>query len=124
MFYKSTRSTDAASVSAAQAIKQGLANDGGLFVPESIPQLSEADLKSLCGMPYDRRAAKILSMFLSDYTEEELLEKENSNGVSGQISMEIAMEGAENTETNDVFEVTDAPEYEEPSAEDDVIIDD
>ena len=59
-----------------------------------------------------------------EITEEELLEKENSNGVSGQISMEIAMEGAENTETNDVFEVSDAPEYEEPSAEDDVIIDD
>ncbi|MBR7097823.1 MAG: threonine synthase, partial [Clostridia bacterium] len=73
MFYKSTRSTAAASVSAAQAIKQGLADDGGLFVPESIPQLTHKDILALCEMSYPQRAAKILSMFLSDYTEEELL---------------------------------------------------
>ena len=73
MFYKSTRSTGAASVSAAQAIKQGLANDGGLFVPESVPQLTEEDIKALCKMSYPERAAKVLSMFLSDYTAEELL---------------------------------------------------
>ena len=36
MLYKSTRSTEPASVSSAQAIKQGLADDGGLFVPEQI----------------------------------------------------------------------------------------
>ena len=73
MFYKSTRSAGAATVSAAQAIKQGLANDGGLFVPESIPTLTDGDIQALCGMTYPQRAAKILSMFLSDYTEEELL---------------------------------------------------
>ncbi len=73
MFYKSTRSAGAATVSAAQAIKQGLANDGGLFVPESIPSLTDGDIQALRGMTYPQRAAKILSMFLSDYTEEELL---------------------------------------------------
>ncbi len=73
MFYKSTRSAGAATVSAAQAIKQGLANDGGLFVPESIPTLTDGDIQALCGMTYPQRAAKILSMFLSDYTEDELL---------------------------------------------------
>lgn len=73
MFFKSTRSTEAANVSAAQAIKQGLAEDGGLFVPESIPQLTEKDLLDLSKMSYPQRAAKILSMYLSDYTEEELL---------------------------------------------------
>ncbi len=73
MFYKSTRSAGSATVSAAQAIKQGLANDGGLFVPESIPALTDGDIQALCGMTYPQRAAKILSMFLSDYTEDELL---------------------------------------------------
>ena len=73
MLYKSTRSTEAASVSAAQAIKQGLAGDGGLFVPERIPALSAADLEALRGMSYPARAARILSLFLTDYTEEELL---------------------------------------------------
>ena len=61
-------------VSAAQAIVRGLAPDGGLFVPQTIPQLSNADLEALCKKNYPERAAKILSMFLSDYTEEELLE--------------------------------------------------
>ena len=73
MYYKSTRSTGAATVTAAQAIKQGLADDGGLFVPESIPALTEGDILALCKMSYPERAAKILSMFLTDYTEEELL---------------------------------------------------
>lgn len=73
MLYKSTRSTEPASVSSAQAIKQGLADDGGLFVPEHIPTLTASDLKLLCGMSYPERAARILSLFLTDYTEQELL---------------------------------------------------
>ena len=74
MLFKSTRSTQKATESAAQVIKQGLANDGGLFVPESIPALSEDEIKALCGDSYPVRAAKILSKFLGDYTYEELLE--------------------------------------------------
>ncbi len=74
MFYKSTRSTKPATVTAAQAIKQGLAEDGGLFLPESIPQLTENDLTALCKMDYAERAAKILSMYLTDYSYDELLE--------------------------------------------------
>lgn len=60
-------------VSAAGAIKQGLASDGGLFMPESMPEISRADLLKLCGMSYPERAAYILSLFLEDYTHEELL---------------------------------------------------
>ena len=72
MNFKSTRGTGTA-VSAAQAIKQGLAEDGGLFVPESLPVLTDADFTELSLQTYAERAAKILGMFLSDYTEEELL---------------------------------------------------
>ncbi len=74
IYFRSTRSTEKATVTAAQAIKQGLADDGGLFVPEYIPALTEEDILSLCKKSYAERAAKILSMFLTDYTEEELLE--------------------------------------------------
>lgn len=74
MFYKSTRSNDAASASAAQVIKQGLANDGGLFVPESLPTLTPEEIQALCKESYPVRAAAILSKFLTDYTYEELLE--------------------------------------------------
>ncbi|MBQ9805050.1 MAG: threonine synthase [Clostridia bacterium] len=73
MLYKSTRSQNAANASAAQIIKQGLAEDGGLFVPESVPSLSMDEIVALCKESYPVRAAKILSKFLTDYTYEELL---------------------------------------------------
>lgn len=73
MKYISTRNTGAAEgVSAAVAIKQGLAGDGGLFMPTEIPQLDRAKLSALIEKDYPTRAAEILSMFLTDYTKEEL----------------------------------------------------
>ncbi len=74
MNYSSTRSTNEnEKVSAAQAIKQGLANDGGLFMPDSIPSLSLNDIKALADKSYVERAVHVLSLFLTDYTKEELL---------------------------------------------------
>ena len=74
MNYRSTRSIAGDAVSAAVAIKNGLAPDGGLYMPESIPTLTAEELGALCAMPYPERAARILSLYLSDYTEQELLE--------------------------------------------------
>ena len=74
MNYYSTRDEKkTAPVSAAQAIKQGLADDGGLFVPETLPTLTQDLLRELCADDYATRAAKIMKLFLSDYTYEELL---------------------------------------------------
>ena len=73
MKYKSTRSKTETSVESAVAIKNGLAPDGGLYMPETIPTLTHEDLAALSDMSYPERAAKILSLYLSDYTEEELL---------------------------------------------------
>ena len=73
MNFQSTRDVNAAKYSAAQVIKQGLAADGGLFVPESIPTLTFDEIEALCKVDYPTRAAKILGKFLTDYTEEELL---------------------------------------------------
>ncbi len=73
MKYISTRGGTPEGVSAAQAIKQGLAGDGGLFMPESLPVLSTQMLQSLCDKTYAQRAAQILGMYLTDYTEGELL---------------------------------------------------
>lgn len=58
---------------AAQVIKQGLAEDGGLFVPESIPTVSSDFIKKLAAEDYAHRAADILSLYLTDYTYDELL---------------------------------------------------
>ncbi len=73
MLYKSTRSTQKADHSAAQIIKQGLACDGGLFVPEAIPAITMEEIQALCADTYPVRAAKILAKYLTDYTYEELL---------------------------------------------------
>ena len=73
MNYTSTRGKTKESVSSAYAIKTGLAADGGLFMPESIPALSGEELKKLMTLSYPERAARILSKFLTDYTYEELL---------------------------------------------------
>ncbi len=75
MFYYSTRDPKKTKkYTAAEIIKQGLADDGGLFIPESIPSLTEAEINELCFDSYPVRAAKILSKFLTDYTYDELLE--------------------------------------------------
>ena len=71
MKYQSTRNSDL-SLSAAEAIMQGLSRDGGLFVPESVPQLTEEFLTCLIGMPYAERSAAIMKLYLSDFTDEEL----------------------------------------------------
>ena len=73
MNYRSTRNLNQEAVSAAQAIKQGLCNDGGLFMPEEIPSITLDDIKALSEKNYAQRAAYILSLFLTDYTYEELL---------------------------------------------------
>ncbi len=73
MYYQSTRDPAHRKYTAAEVIQMGLAPDGGLFLPESIPPLGETELQDLCHDTYPVRAAKILSKFLSDYTYEELL---------------------------------------------------
>jgi len=74
MNYVSTRGKIKEKVSSAYAIKTGLAADGGLYMPESIPELSTEELSSLINMSYPERAATILARFLTDYTYDELLE--------------------------------------------------
>lgn len=75
MKYLSTRDTQKTpfTVTSADAIKRGLAPDRGLFMPESIPTLTEGDFNALLAMRYEERAADILSRFLTDYDKDHLL---------------------------------------------------
>ena len=73
MNFRSTRSTSPETVSSAFAIKNGLAPDGGLYMPEAIPSLTAEEVKSLVAKAYPERAAYVLGKFLTDYTAEELL---------------------------------------------------
>ncbi len=70
LIYQSTR--DASNkVTASQAILNGLASDGGLFTPLSMPQV-ELDFEALQFASYQEVAKLILSAFFDDFTEEEL----------------------------------------------------
>ncbi len=74
MKYVSTRDYSASpvAVTAAEAIKKGLAPDGGLYIPTGIPALTHGDVEALLGMSYAERAAYILALFLDDYDKEAL----------------------------------------------------
>ena len=71
MFYNSTQDKSKAVLSA-QAIAQGISQDGGLFVPESFPQITEEELKAMLSMSYQDRAKCIIAKYLTDFTEEEI----------------------------------------------------
>ncbi len=77
MKYKSTRDINV-NVTAAGAISRGLSADGGLFVPDSIPQLSKDKLLSMCDMSYPERAYEVFRLFLDDFTDEEIRHCVNS----------------------------------------------
>ena len=70
LVYQSTRDANN-TVTASQAILQGLATDGGLFTPISYPQL-ELDFTKLKDASYQEVAKLILSAFLDDFTDQEL----------------------------------------------------
>ena len=80
MNYYSTRDKSVR-MAAAEAVKMGLSRDGGLLTPCEIPRTGETFLSGLASLRYQERAAKIMGLYLTDYTEEELLQfAENAYG--------------------------------------------
>jgi threonine synthase len=71
MFYNSTRNSSV-KVNSAEAITQGISVEGGLFVPESIPQLSLDEIKTIGDMKYADRAAYVFAKYLTDFTDAEI----------------------------------------------------
>ena len=71
MNYISTRGNNQ-KMTSAQAIIAGLADDGGLFVPDELPQVDMEFIKGLTKLSYQERAARVLGGFLTDYTDEEI----------------------------------------------------
>lgn len=72
MKYVSTRG-GIETLSSAMAIKKGIADNGGLYVPDHIPLLTDTLFEKLVPMSYAERAAEILSLFLDDYDKTSLL---------------------------------------------------
>ena len=73
MTYTSTRAVNPIAVTSAEAIKKGLAPDGGLYMPTEIPTLTLEDIKSLSALSYPERAAFVLGKYLTDYSYDELI---------------------------------------------------
>ena len=71
MFYHSTQDNKK-KVTSAEAIAQGISPDGGLFVPESFPQLEPATLENMLSMSYQERAKLIITQYLTDFSDEEI----------------------------------------------------
>ena len=71
MYFVSTRGKGR--VTGAEAVVQGLAEDGGLFVPEKFPSVTKEEMERMLGMDYPERAALVLSKYFDDYDKDELL---------------------------------------------------
>ncbi len=76
LIYKSTRNANE-TATASMAILKGLANEGGLFVPDSIPAF-DVSLEELAKMDYRQVAYNVMKLMLTDFTEEELMHCINS----------------------------------------------
>ncbi|OQB14083.1 MAG: Threonine synthase [Firmicutes bacterium ADurb.Bin193] len=77
MEYQSTRSKDY-SCTSAEAIKEGLAKDGGLFVPGFFPKILPEEIEKMAEIGYNARAFNILRRFLTDFTDKEISDSVNA----------------------------------------------
>lgn len=66
MNYISTRGT-APTLGFGEAMMTGLARDGGLYVPETIPTLSHAEIAALAGAPYEEVAFRVMRPYLGGF---------------------------------------------------------
>ena len=71
MYYKSTRNSEV-NVTSAQAIAQGISEDGGLFVPSELPKLTLDEIRQMGDLSYGDRALFVFSKFLTDFTGAEI----------------------------------------------------
>lgn len=72
MRYVSTRGR-AEVLDFAQAMMTGLARDGGLYLPETIPSFSAEEIAALEGLPYEEVALRVVTPFVGDsFSQDEL----------------------------------------------------
>lgn len=89
MYYMSTRNTDL-KFKSAEAIKKGLSEDGGLFVPSEIPKITKDEISKLKDMTYIERAKYVLKKYLTDFSAKELSDCVEGAYGTGFDSEEVA----------------------------------
>ena len=73
MKFQSTRNKNLR-LDSAETIIKGLSDEGGLFVPEEVPHLEKEELAELSKLDYCERAKRVFAKYMTDFSEEELLE--------------------------------------------------
>ncbi len=73
MNFESTRNNKI-NITASKAILKGLSEDGGLFVPETFPQISNEEIEAMASKTYTEAAFDIIGKYLTDFTKEELMD--------------------------------------------------
>jgi threonine synthase len=66
MNYISTRGS-APVLGFGEAMMTGLARDGGLYVPETVPVMSQAEIAALAGLPYEEVAFRVMRPYLGGF---------------------------------------------------------
>jgi len=108
MFYTSTRD-NSVKVSSAEAIAQGISKDGGLFIPTEIPSISKDFIDSLVPLSYIERAKKVLSLYLTDFTADEIAMCVEGAYKEGKFSSEKVAPLADYNENASILELWRGP---------------
>ena len=108
MFYTSTRDKSV-KVTAAEAIAKGISSDGGLFVPVEIPQISLEFIEKLIPVSYIERAKNVLSLYLTDFSEEEISMCVEGAYKKGKFSSDKVSPLHKLSDTADVLELWRGP---------------
>ncbi|MEE1012691.1 MAG: threonine synthase, partial [Clostridia bacterium] len=108
MYYKSTRNAEL-KLKSAEAIKKGLSEDGGLFVPEEIPALTQAELNKMVSMSYIERANLVLKKYLTDFTAKEIAACTEGAYGNGKFSSEKVAPVVKLGDTSYVLELWHGP---------------
>lgn len=108
MLYTSTRD-NSVRVSSAQAIVQGISKDGGLFVPTEIPKIDADFINELSSLDYISRAKKVLSLYLTDFTDSELDECVNGAYKEGKFNSKAVVPLVKYNDDADILELWRGP---------------
>ena len=108
MVYTSTRDKHISQSSAA-AIVSGISKDGGLYVPTEIPKISKEFIEELVPMRYIERAKRVLSLYLTDFTDEEIAYCVEGAYKEGKFSSEKVAPLVELNENAEILELWRGP---------------
>jgi threonine synthase len=72
MVYESTRNSEV-KMTSAQAIIKGISSEGGLFVPGTLPVITDDELRSMLTMGYREIAQIVFKKFLTDFSDDEIV---------------------------------------------------